>query len=158
MPLSIPASTSMSMVVQRNPQAPPHLNLRLRLHFNPKLKLRFGSLLYVSPIHVPAHPHHPRVPPHSSPNPRHRRRSNRIPSRWRRQGAIITLESMCAQCVDLVAVPREGGAVFVWVFLVVVLFGVGWVRGRRVRVRVQVWVLLGIRGPTASGVGGGWWW
>jgi hypothetical protein len=27
--------------------------------------------------------------------------------------------------VDLVAVPREGGAVFVWVFLVVVLFGVG---------------------------------
>jgi hypothetical protein len=65
---------------------------------------------------------------------------------------------MCAQCVDLVAVPHEGGAVFVWVFLVVDLFGVGWVRGRRVRVQVQVWVLLGIRGLTASGVGGGWWW
>ena len=124
-------SMSMSMVIRRDP---PHLNLRLRLHLNPKLKLRcgfefgfgFGSLLYVSPIHVPAHPYHPFVPPSPSPSPRPRRnrnhrprRSNRIPPR--RRGTIITLESMCARCVDLVAVPREGGAVFVWVFLVLVL-------------------------------------
>ena len=170
--LSMPASTSlspspsMSMVIRRDP---PHLNLNLRLRLHLKLRFEFGfgfrSLLYVSPIHVPAHPYHPLVPPRPSsprpsPNPtprrnrRSRHRSNRIPPRWR-QGAIITLESMCARCVDLVAVPREGGAVFVWVFLVVVLFGVGWVRGRRVRVRVQVWALLGIRGPTASGC---WWW